>query len=113
MFFGPTRCLVVTEADEPSSAGDTHRAPNTASVTPLGRLEDADIARRQERVRRSGGIGGLIALVGFMLIVVGMSTTSALVIVGGIAVAAGLGWNIRTMVRARRLFRSNTKDATA
>jgi hypothetical protein len=103
MLFNPTRCLAMTKTDEHSSAGDTPLTSNTPSVAPLGRPEDAYIGREQERVRRSGAVAGLVAVAGFILILIGLSTMWTVVVIGSVVVVAGLGWNIRTIVLARRL----------
>jgi hypothetical protein len=96
MLFNPTRCLAMTKTDEDSSAGDIPRTSITPRVAPPGRPED-------ERVRRSGAVGGLMALTGFILILIGLSTMWAVAVIGAVVVVAGLGWNIRTVVQARRL----------
>jgi hypothetical protein len=103
MLFKPSRSLVMVKSDVLSSTGVTPEARSAIRVAPLGRPEDADITAGQAQVRRSVVIGGLIALVGFTLIAIGLPETPALAIVGAVVVAAGLAWNIRTMVQARRL----------
>ena len=97
MFIAPTRCLVLTA--EGTSDAEVHDSPMPSAIVRFPAPLNAGL---QGRVRKRMGIGGVIALVGFLLILVGVSTSPAVIVLGALLVLVSLVVNVSAVMLSRR-----------
>jgi hypothetical protein len=97
MLIAPTRCLVLTTVGT-SDAETKHSTMPSATV----RLPAPANVGLQRRVRQRMGIGGATALVGFLLILAGVSTSPAWIVLGALLLLVSMIVNVKTVILSRQ-----------
>lgn len=97
MLIAPTRCLVLTAVG--TSDAEAHDSAVPSAIVPLPAPVNVGL---QGRVRKRMGLGGVIAIVGFLLILVGVSTSPAVIVLGALLVLVSLVVNVSAVMLSRR-----------
>ncbi|MGA3149825.1 MAG: hypothetical protein ABSF33_20495 [Acidimicrobiales bacterium] len=97
MLIAPTRCLVLTTVG--TSDAETKHSTMPSATVPLPAPANVGL---QRRVRQRMGIGGATALVGFLLILAGVSTSPAWIVLGALLLLVSMIVNVKTVILSRQ-----------